>query len=40
MVMSFTGPLESLTPDMVDGAELAFAEANASGALLDGSTIT
>ena len=40
MVMSFTGPLESLVPPMVDGAELAFNEANASGELLDGSTIT
>jgi len=40
MIMSFTGPLESLVPPMVDGAELAFNEANASGELLDGSTIT
>jgi branched-chain amino acid transport system substrate-binding protein len=24
MIMSFTGPLESLVPPMVDGAELAF----------------
>jgi branched-chain amino acid transport system substrate-binding protein len=40
MIMSFTGPLESLVPPMVDGAELAFNEANASGELLNGSTIT
>ena len=40
MIMSYTGPLESLVPPMEDGAELAFNEVNASGELLDGSTIT
>jgi branched-chain amino acid transport system substrate-binding protein len=40
VIIGFTGPIESLTPDMADGAELAMAEANASGALLDGSTVT
>ena len=40
IVLSFTGPIESLTPDMAAGAELAFKEASDSGALLSGSTIT
>jgi len=40
MIMSYTGPLESLVPPMEAGAELAFNEVNASGELLDGSTIT
>jgi branched-chain amino acid transport system substrate-binding protein len=40
VIIGFTGPIESLTPDMADGAELAMAEANTSGALLDGSTVT
>ena len=40
VIIGFTGPIESLTPDMADGAELAMAGANASGALLDGSTVT
>ena len=39
MIMSYTGPLESLVPPMEDGAELAFNEVNASGELLEGSTI-
>ena len=28
IILGFTGPIESLTPDMAAGAELAFAEAN------------
>ena len=39
VILGFTGPIESLTPDMADGAELAMAEATASGALLGGSTV-
>jgi len=40
IILGFTGPIESLTPDMAAGAELAFKEASASGELLNGSTIT
>jgi branched-chain amino acid transport system substrate-binding protein len=40
IILGFTGPIESLTPDMSSGAELAFKEASESGALLNGSTIT
>ena len=40
IILGFTGPIESLTPDMSSGAELAFKEASDSGALLNGSTIT
>ena len=40
MIMSFTGPLESLVPPMVDGAEHAFNSPNASGEGRDGWTIT
>ena len=39
VILGFTGPLESITPAMGDGAELAMAEVNASGALLGGSTV-
>ncbi|MEL6582330.1 MAG: ABC transporter substrate-binding protein [Pseudomonadota bacterium] len=39
VMLGFTGPIESLTPDMGASAELAFAEASASGAFLDGKTI-
>ena len=39
VILGFTGPIESLTPDMADGAELAMAEATASGARLGGSTV-
>lgn len=39
IILGFTGPIESLTPDMAAGAELAIAEANASGAFLDGVTL-
>ncbi len=39
IILGFTGPIESLTPDMAAAAELAFKEASDSGKLLDGSTI-
>ncbi len=39
LILGFTGPIESLTPGMADGAELAWKEASDSGLLLDGSTI-
>ena len=39
IILGFTGPIESLTPDMAAGAELAFTEASDSGKLLNGSTI-
>ncbi|MCH5377712.1 MAG: branched-chain amino acid ABC transporter substrate-binding protein, partial [Planctomycetes bacterium] len=37
VILGFTGPLESITPDMAAGAEMAIAEVNAAGTLLDGS---
>ncbi|KQI72534.1 branched-chain amino acid ABC transporter substrate-binding protein [Loktanella sp. 5RATIMAR09] len=40
VVLGFTGPLESITPAMGAGAELAMAEVTASGALLGGATVT
>lgn len=40
VILGFTGPLESITPAMGSGAELAMEEVTASGALLDGSTVT
>jgi branched-chain amino acid transport system substrate-binding protein len=40
IILGFTGPIESLTPDMASGAELAFKEASDSGVLLNGSTIS
>ena len=36
VLLGFTGPLESITPDMGAGAELAMAEVTESGALLGG----
>lgn len=36
VLLGFTGPIESLTPDMADSAELAFKEASDSGILLGG----
>lgn len=39
VLLGFTGPIESLTPHMADGAELAMAEVSASGALLGGTTV-
>ncbi|WP_458790543.1 ABC transporter substrate-binding protein [Yoonia sp. MH D7] len=40
VILGFTGPLESITPAMGSGAELAMAEVNAAGTFLDGSTVT
>lgn len=40
IVLGFTGPIESLTPDMAAGAELAISEANASGNFMNGMNIT
>ena len=40
IILGFTGPIESLTPDMAAGAELAIAEANASGNFMNGMNIT
>ncbi len=40
VILGFTGPLESITPAMGSGAELAMAEVTESGALLDGATVT
>ena len=39
VILGFTGPIESLTPDMAASAELAMKEASESGALLDGLTL-
>ena len=39
IILGFTGPIESLTPDMAAGAELAFNEASNSGQFLNGSKI-
>jgi branched-chain amino acid transport system substrate-binding protein len=36
IILGFTGPLESITPNMAAGAELAIAEVNAAGTLLGG----
>ncbi|MEM8577790.1 MAG: ABC transporter substrate-binding protein [Pseudomonadota bacterium] len=40
VILGFTGPIESLTPSMADGAELAMQEVTESGLLLDGATVT
>ena len=40
VMMGFTGPIESLTPDMAAGAELAIGEVNDSKALLGGAAVT
>jgi len=40
VILGYTGPIESLTPDMAARAELAFKEISDSGMFLDGSTIT
>ena len=40
IILGFTGPIESLTPSMADGAELAMKEVTDSGMLLDGMTVT
>jgi branched-chain amino acid transport system substrate-binding protein len=39
IILGFTGPLESLTQQMAQGAETAIAEVNASGLLLGGTTV-
>ena len=38
--LGFTGPLESMSPNMAKGAEMAIEEANASGKFLNGSKVT
>ena len=40
VILGFTGPLESITPAMGAGAELAMSEVTESGALLGGMTVT
>ena len=40
VILGFTGPIESLTPSMADGAELAMAEVTESGLLLDGASVS
>ncbi len=40
IILGFTGPIESLTPSMGDGAELAITEVSESGLLLGGSKVT
>ncbi|MFC3616517.1 ABC transporter substrate-binding protein [Lutimaribacter marinistellae] len=40
IILGFTGPIESLTPSMADGAELAMKEVTDSGMLLDGASVT
>lgn len=39
ILLGFTGPLESITPMMADGAELAIAEVNTGGNFLGGTTV-
>ncbi|EYD71876.1 ABC transporter substrate-binding protein [Limimaricola hongkongensis] len=39
IILGFTGPLESITPDMAGGAELAINEVNETGAFMGGTTI-
>ena len=39
VVLGFTGPLESLAPQMAAGAEMAMAEVSDSGLLLDGTVV-
>jgi len=40
IILGFTGPIESLTPDMAAGAELAMKEVSDAGGILDGSKVT
>ena len=40
VILGFTGPIESLTPSMAAGAELAMEEVTESGALLGGASVT
>ncbi|WP_084860458.1 ABC transporter substrate-binding protein [Salibaculum halophilum] len=39
VILGFTGPIESLTPQMADAAELAMTEINDAGGVLDGSML-
>ncbi|RDC71707.1 branched-chain amino acid ABC transporter substrate-binding protein [Rhodovulum sp. 12E13] len=39
VILGFTGPIESLTPAMATGAEMAMEEVTESGGLLDGATV-
>jgi branched-chain amino acid transport system substrate-binding protein len=39
IILGFTGPIESLTPHMADGAEMAMKEVTDSGKLLDGKAV-
>ena len=40
VILGFTGPIESLTPAMADGAELAMQEVTESGKLLGGAAVS
>ena len=40
IILGFTGPIESITPMMADGAEVAMKEVTDSGMLLDGAKVT
>ncbi len=40
IILGFTGPIESLTPHMAAGAEMAMSEVSESGKLLGGKTVT
>lgn len=40
VLLGFTGPIESITPHMADGAEMAFREVSESGLFLGGQSIT
>ena len=40
IILGYTGPIESLTPDMAKAAELAISEVNESGDFMNGTTIT
>ncbi|MEO1105266.1 MAG: ABC transporter substrate-binding protein, partial [Pseudomonadota bacterium] len=40
VMLGFTGPLESLAPDIASGAELAIKEVSESGMFMDGMTVT
>ena len=40
IILGYTGPIESLTPDMAMGAELAISEVNESGEFMSGTNIS
>ena len=40
IILGFTGPIESLTPDMAAGAELAMSEVNDAGGILGGNVVS